>query len=165
MPTHLLDANIFIGSHQRHYGMDFCPGFWEWLVQANLAGRVFSIGRVREELLKQEDCLGEWAKIRGPEFFLDYDEMATSRLSEVAAWPASQPRFKQSAIQTFLGCADLYIIAYARSHNCIVVTHETSAPESKKGVKIPDVCIAFGVKYMTLWELLRSEGAKFVVSS
>ena len=23
---YLLDANVFIGAHQKYYGLDFCPG-------------------------------------------------------------------------------------------------------------------------------------------
>ena len=39
--AYLLDANIFIQAKNLHYGFDFCPAFWEWLVAANAEGRVF----------------------------------------------------------------------------------------------------------------------------
>lgn len=28
---YLLDANVFIQAKRLHYGMDFCPAFWDWL--------------------------------------------------------------------------------------------------------------------------------------
>lgn len=27
----LLDTNVFIEAHQRYYGLDLCPGFWDAL--------------------------------------------------------------------------------------------------------------------------------------
>lgn len=29
MRGYLLDANVFIQAKNLHYGMDFCPAFWE----------------------------------------------------------------------------------------------------------------------------------------
>jgi Domain of unknown function (DUF4411) len=44
--AYLLDANVFIEAKRRHYGMDFCPAFSDWLADANSDGRVFSIEKV-----------------------------------------------------------------------------------------------------------------------
>ena len=30
--AYLLDANVFIQAKNLHYGFDFCPAFWDWLV-------------------------------------------------------------------------------------------------------------------------------------
>ena len=30
--TYLLDANVFIQAKNLHYGLDFCPAFWQWLL-------------------------------------------------------------------------------------------------------------------------------------
>jgi len=43
--TYLLDANVFIQAKNLHYGLDFCPAFWEWLIAQNEAKRVYSIER------------------------------------------------------------------------------------------------------------------------
>ncbi len=32
MTRYLLDTNIFIQAKNLHYGFDFCPAFWEWLM-------------------------------------------------------------------------------------------------------------------------------------
>mgnify|MGYP006298525777 CR=1 FL=1 len=32
--AYLLDANVFIEAKNRYYGMDFCPAFWDWLLDA-----------------------------------------------------------------------------------------------------------------------------------
>jgi len=49
--AYLLDTNVFIEAKRRHYGLDFCPAFWDWLVRQNVAGMVFSSQRVETELL------------------------------------------------------------------------------------------------------------------
>jgi hypothetical protein len=42
-----------------------------------------------------------------------------------------------------------------------IVTQEVSAPESKKEVKIPDVCDAFEVPCIDTFEMLEKLGAQF----
>jgi hypothetical protein len=37
---YLLDANVFVQAKNLHYGLDFCPAFWEWLVLMNDQGLV-----------------------------------------------------------------------------------------------------------------------------
>lgn len=67
---YLVDTNVFIEAKNDFYGMDFCPAFWDWLVEGNRDKRVFSIDRVRDELIEGGDQLSEWAKDRGSNFFI-----------------------------------------------------------------------------------------------
>ena len=30
--AYLLDSNVFIPAKNLHYGLDFCPAFWDWLI-------------------------------------------------------------------------------------------------------------------------------------
>jgi hypothetical protein len=41
--AYLLDADVFIRAKNLHYGLDFCPAFWDWLIQSNADGVVFSV--------------------------------------------------------------------------------------------------------------------------
>ena len=52
---YLLDANAFIESKNRYYGFDICPGFWSSLVSQHEGQRVFSIDRIQNELMVQDD--------------------------------------------------------------------------------------------------------------
>ena len=79
-------------------------------------------------------------------------------------WVEQQARFRRSAKDDFGSGADIYLIAYALAHGFAIVTREVSAPGSQRKVKIPDVCDGVGVGYVSLWELLRSEGTRFVVA-
>ena len=58
-----------------------------------------------------------------------------------------------------LPVADAYLISYAKTHNCILVTHEEPAYKinAKKKVHIPDVCNAMGVQYTSIYEIMRKE--------
>ena len=55
--AHLLDANVLIEGKNRYYGFDFCPAFWDWIDAANVAGRVFSVEKVGDELAAIADDL------------------------------------------------------------------------------------------------------------
>src|SRR5262249_1232714 len=63
---YLLDANIFIQAHQTYYGLITCPGFWNALVREHTAKRVYSIDKIKAELLAIEDPLSDWAKSKAP---------------------------------------------------------------------------------------------------
>lgn len=88
--TYLLDANVFIQAKNLHYGFDFCPAFWDWLLHENHAGRVFSIEKVGGELISGADALAEWASQRGNGFFLRPDHAVLASLRMVAEWASSQ---------------------------------------------------------------------------
>jgi len=97
--AYLLDANVFISAKNLHYGMDFCPAFWEWLMTAK---------------------------------------------------------------SLFLQIADYYLVAQALAGSHVVVTHE-QPQNSVNRIKIPNVCIECGVKYINPFEMLRREQARFVL--
>ena len=159
--AYLLDANVFIQAKRLHYGMDFCPAFWDWLNEQNQAGYVFSIKKVAEELAAGNDDLSTWAAQMGDEFFLSPDPSMLSALSEVSQWVQGQ-NYRPAAVSTFLQDADYYLIAYALAHQCVVVTHEVPS-DGIRQVKIPNVCIGMQVEYMTPFQMLRRERARFIL--
>lgn len=162
---YLLDANIFIQSNRAHYGLDFMPGFWQWLDQGHQAGVLCSIEKIKQELAAGEDELSTWASSRHL-MFLSLDAATTPSLSRLAAWANSGGvPYTQAAVSEFLGCGDYQLVAYAAAHGHTVVTHEVSAPESKKRIKIPDACIAMGVDCINPFEMLRREKARFVMQT
>jgi hypothetical protein len=163
MMPYLLDANIFIQAKNLHYGFDFCPAFWEWLDAGNQQGKVFSIEKVRDELIGGDDELAEWAKALGPDFFLPPDTEIFPSLAAVSSW-AGSGGYEPGAVSQFLQVADYYLVAYALAHGFDVVTHEVAANSVKK-IKIPNACIALRVKSMSPYEMLRTEKARFVLGS
>jgi len=121
--AYLLDANVFIQAKNLHYGLDFCPAFWEWLVQQNDAGLVFSIERVEDEIVGLGDGLSSWAAARGSGFFVKPDPSIVSALGVVSAWAMNQ-NYEPAAVNAFLQVADYYLVAHALAHGHTVVTHE-----------------------------------------
>lgn len=160
---YLLDSDVFIQAKNLHYGMDFCPAFWDWLDQQNKMGKVFSIEKVGDELHAGNDELSPWASDRGAEFFLVPDPKINASLIHVSNWVTGQ-KYAPSAVHTFLQVADYYLIAHAHAHQYVVITHEVAAA-SIKSVKIPNVCHGIGVKCMTPFEMLRHERARFVLGA
>lgn len=160
--AYLLDTNVFMAAKNLHYGMDFCPAFWTWLVRAHEAGRVFSIEKVGDEIAAGDDDLARWATQRAAGFFLRVDDTAVAGLGTVAAWVNAHAMYSPAAKTTFLQIADYYLVAQALAGQHVVVTHEK--PEnSVHRVKIPNVCIGVRVKYVTPFDMLRQERARFVL--
>jgi hypothetical protein len=160
---YLLDANVFIAAKNLHYGLDFCPAFWEWLVNQNVAGTVFSVEKVEDEILAVADELSVWAKARGSSFFLAPHPAVVPSLTAVSAWANGQ-QYEMAAVSTFLQVADYYLVSQAHAGRHVVVTHEVPAG-SKRKIKIPDVCIGMGIKFMSPFEMLRLERARFVLGA
>lgn len=159
--AYLLDADVFIGAKNLHYGFDFCPAFWEWLVERNRDRTVFSVEKVGDEVRAIADELSDWAAARGNGFFLRPDAAIASSLAAVSAWASGQ-RYEPSAVSTFLQVADYYLVSQAHAGGHTVVTHEVPAASPRK-IKIPDACIGLGIKCMTPYEMLRVERARFVL--
>ena len=160
--AYLLDANVFIEAENLYYGMDFCPAFWEWLARENQADKVFSIEKVGNEIMAGDDDLSEWATQRGDAFFLKPDTGTITALGTVANWVNRHATYSPAAKNTFLQIADYYLVAQALGGRHVLVTREK--PEnSVHRVKIPSVCLGVGVKFMTPFEMLRRERARFVL--
>lgn len=158
---YLLDTDVFIRAKNLHYGFDFCPAFWDWLDQAHGDGRVFSVERVETELAGGRDDLAAWANARRS-MFLAPDTAVVPSLGSVSRW-AAQAGYDPAAVSIFLASADYFLIAHALAHGYTVVTHE-QVSDSLKRIKIPNACMALGVRCLTPFEMLRLERVRFVLS-
>ena len=159
--AYLLDSNIFIQAKNLHYGFDFCPAFWDWLVQGYEQGSVLSIERVGTELISGDDDLARWATERGGGFFLAPDAKVVPALTTVSTWATSQ-QYEPAAVNTFLQVADYFLVAHALAHSHVVVTHEVPADTVRK-IKIPNACIGLNITFMNPYEMLRRERARFLL--
>mgnify|MGYP006147058027 CR=1 FL=1 len=110
--AYLIDANVFIQAKNLHYGFDFCLAFWDWLMEGNAAGRVFSIDKVGDELAAGADELATWSADRGEGFFLPPDDPVFPALTRVSTWATTQG-YDPAAVNTFLQVADYWLVAHA----------------------------------------------------
>jgi hypothetical protein len=159
--SYLLDANVFIQAKNLHYGLDFCPAFWKWLLDNHTAGKVASVDKVADEIAAGTDELTDWVRDHGQRLFLRTDAQVAAKFGTVSTWITGQ-QYEPAAINTFLQVADFYLIAHALARGQTVVTHEVPA-NSVKRIKIPNVCIGLNVCFMTPYEMLRRERARFVL--
>jgi hypothetical protein len=73
---------------------------------------------------------------------------------------AAERPYNDAAKAEFMASADLRLIAQAYVIKGTVVTRETSAPDAKKRVKIPDVCAAFSIPCKQPFPVYRELGLK-----
>jgi predicted nucleic acid-binding protein len=159
--SYLVDADVLIQAKNAHYRFDVVPGFWDWLDEAHVAGRVYSVTAVRQELIGGGDELADWVKDR-ESFFLAPDNLVTDSMAEVSTWATTQqPPYEGAAVAEFLAAADYYLVSHARAHGLTVVTAEVAADTVKK-VKIPNACRGLGVPCTNVFAMLQAEGARFV---
>lgn len=162
---YLLDANVFIQAHQTYYGFDLCPGFWQALSRRNEVKRVFSIDKIKAELLALSDPLSDWVKNTAPAtlFKATADKAVTDAFRDMVNWVQNESQFTPEAKAEFASVADGWLVAYAKANGLIVVTHEEYAPDARKKVPIPNVCIEFDVEYCNTFEMLRALKVAFVM--
>ncbi len=163
--TYLVDSDVFITAKNLYYSFDICPGFWKSVVHHHREGRVFSIDRVRSELLAghREEDLVQWVRDDVPiEFFVRVDTDAVMHAyTDIMMWVQGHSRYLDQAKAKFATGADGWLVAYARVHGTTVVTNEQSAPESRKEIKLPDVCDQFGVRRDNMFAMLRALNVQF----
>ncbi len=160
-PLFVLDTNVFIGAHNDYYAPDFCPAFWDCILQYFHAGRLISIDRVFAELTKPSDLV-QWAQNAPSALFAFSGEPSVvTAYGTIMDWIQNSSQFKPEAESRFAGVADGWLIAYAQIHNAVVVTHELFNPNAKGRVLIPNVCRQFSVPYLNTFEMLRQLGVQF----
>jgi hypothetical protein len=157
-----LDANAFIQAKRRFYGFEFCPGYWRALIWHQQRGRLSSIDKVRDELLRGGDDLTQWVKREfGDQAFASTavpEVMAA--YGQMLAWVMAQSQFMETAKAEFQQVADGWLVAYAKVNGYVVVTLEEFDPVIRKKVPLPNVCRAFDVEWITPFDMLRRLGVK-----
>ena len=156
-PVYVLDTNIFVQAHRRHYAFEICPGFWACLTHHHQAGRIVSIDRVRDEI-RHGDALEAWAKDSAPAtlFAPTADAAVAGNYANMVRWVQANSQFKAEAKTEFAQVADGWLCAYAKANTQhVVVTHEELSPHAKSRVPLPNVCQQFGVDYMDPFTMLK----------
>ena len=163
----LLDANPFIEAKNRYYSFDICPGFWKSIVAQHEAKRLFSIDRIRDELAEQDDEVKDWIETDAPEtlFKKTDDKAVVDAFQKMVNWGYAEAQFVGAAKSEFASVADGWVLAFAKVNKLVVVTHEVYAPDAKRKVPMPNVCVEFDIEYVDTFTMLRELGEKFVRST
>ncbi len=161
--NYLLDSNTFIEAKNRYYGMQICPGYWDWLLHTNKTHDVSSINHVRNELTRGHDELATWAH-KHSHFFVPEDDTPTQEVfGHIANHVMSLEHINSAARAEFLDGADPWLIAKAKATGAIIVTHEKFNKDAKRKIFIPNICKHFNVEYIDTFQLLHELKAEFVM--
>lgn len=161
--AYLLDANVLISAKNDHYRFGTFPSFWAFLRAQGVAGDVLSIDQIEDELVGVGDELSQWVQACPAGIFLPHRTAPVAGAAgRVSQWVNDRARpYTPAAKAQFFGVADYWLVAYALAHQHTVVTHEKPDPNSKRRVKIPDVCAALGVAWVGPFDMLQGLGASF----
>ncbi|RDU53203.1 DUF4411 family protein [Helicobacter sp. MIT 01-3238] len=164
MKKYLIDTNIFIESANRHYAIDICPGFWDFLIKISKLDNVKSIIQVYDEFTPDDERLKNFRQnLKGNHFFLPIENITPESYNEVTKTLIDMG-YAQQAIANFSKHADYFLIALALQENYIIVTQEAkSGNNAKNQIKIPNVCDRLGIECIDVVKFLRDEKAKFVL--
>lgn len=157
MTTYLLDSNIFIQSKNFHYRFEFCQAFWDLIIKLHNKGYVFSIKRVKNELIAGGDELSDWVKALPDTFWIDEFDYITD-YKEIIQW-ANSADFTDRAKEVFAdgNIADAWLIASAvdQTKKRVIVTQEVKIDLNiKKSIKIPNAAAEFKVECLNLFDFL-----------
>lgn len=158
----MLDANVFIEASRRYYAFDLAPAFWTLLVDLARSGKIESIDRVQNELLRGKDNLATWVTNNFYDAFSSTnDESVVETYRDIITWVQSQNQYLDAAKNEFAEGADGWLVAYAKRNGPKVVTQEVLDQLRRNKVPIPNVCQAFGVSCVNTFEMLRELDVKF----
>jgi Domain of unknown function (DUF4411) len=152
---YLLDADTLIRADTTFYPLKRFPVFWQWLRFNGSAGNIKIPLEQYEEVTVGKGELVEWLKEEeNREALLFTEEVDPNLVARVTVEGYASDL--DEAEQETVG-RDPFLIAYAvvaAAERC-VVSFEVSAPSKKRANrKVPDVCADFGVKCITLFELI-----------
>jgi hypothetical protein len=159
MSVFLVDTNFFIQAHRAIYPLDVAVSFWRKVSELAEAQKIISIDKVRNEIYQNEDELKQWCEDHLPPEFFKSTNTIIGEYSRVATWASSMSHhYKPTALTEFLDAdeADAWLVSFALNQGIPLITYEKSEPNSKKKIKIPDVCNHFGVHYMSTIDMFRS---------
>jgi hypothetical protein len=159
----ILDASVFIQAYRYYYHFDIAPGFWNALIQHASTGVLLTIDRVKDEIDEGKDELAKWVNGHFHDWLENTSDAGVlAAYGEVIQWAMAQSQYTDAAKAEFADAenADAWVVAYAKAKGCVVVTQEKPAPQSKRKVKVPDVCNAFGVMWIDTFVMMRRLGIR-----
>src|SRR6266496_4270053 len=142
------DTSAWMDGWQRYYPQDVFPSLWAKLEEPISSGQIVSSEEVYVELKKKADDLHDWIKGH-KNMLVPLSEQIQRRSSELLI---EYPRL----VDTLRGrsMADPFVIATALELGAVVVTGEILTGKLDKP-RIPDVCQAKGVRWITFLQMIR----------
>lgn len=164
---YLIDSDVFIQAKNLFYRFDFCMPFWEWIADAHNADLVFTIKKVKNEVISgdPDDPARIWMESVPDGFVLDDtdDPEVMKQYAHSIQWATGKSKHYTSlAIKDFADHkkADAFLVAAAKRHGFTIVTQEEENAASKKRIPLPDAAHAVGVKTIHVYDMLSKHSTK-----
>jgi len=154
MTVYVFDTSAFIEAWVRSYPPDAFPRLWDQMACLAGDGRAIAPEEVLEELKRRDDDLHAWVKARAESIIIP-----TTRglMLEARAILADHKELTKTG--TGRSAADPFVIGLGSLRCCPVVTQEQGGTAAKP--RIPFVCQRRNIPYMTILDVIRSEGWTF----
>lgn len=146
-----LDSSCLIHAWRRAYPIRNFPPFWDRLDSLIEAKRLFSSVEVLKEIKRKDDELYDWCKPREALFVPIDDDIQDHVIAIMGSYP--------KLVDTSKGRsgADPFVIGLARMNGKPWHVLSEENPGRANSPKIPDVCIAEGIRCLRLVELIQEE--------
>jgi hypothetical protein len=135
------------------------PSLWKGIDGLVKAERLISVREVLNELdsYNDTDFIQGWAEANKPIFLIPGNQelLFVSQMFQVKHF---QTLISQKNLLTGKPIADPFVIAAGKIKAGCVITQEILKPNA---AKIPNICEHFGIKYMNLEGLMKTEGWTF----
>jgi hypothetical protein len=155
MTRYWVDANVFIWGSRDPFPLDGVRVYWDWFDKKLDEGVIVSHKRVYDEVLRgnkkeKEQPIVAWVRARKSKgLYLGCTKESHARVGEICTYAFANYTYAKA--KRFVDGADPFLIANASLEEGVVVTQENQAKEKR----IPEVCRAFGVRYMNIYEMNR----------
>lgn len=154
LPFYSFDSGAIINGRRQIYKPRNFKALWMQIEQMIASGQVRAVDEVRREVLKKDDEAAAWTKAQTALFVPLTREVQLATKEVLAAHPrllgiGGGPR----------NGADAFVIGLAMAEGGAVVTQEV--PRNIDKPRIPDVCDAMGVTWLTLPDFVEEQGWEF----
>ena len=161
----LIDTNILITPYRQFYPFDFAKSFWNQMKMNIENGNISILDYVKGEILQgdENDKLRLWMEEIIIQNYIDHREKEIiQQYSEIMRYIQSCGFYSDAALSMWAKetVADPWLISAAKVKNYTLVTQETntsvlSVKNPTKKIRIPDVSNHFGVKVVSLFDMMR----------
>lgn len=154
---YLLDADTLIKADRTYYPLQRFPVFWEWLLYHSEIGKVKIPQEQYDEVVVGKGDLVDWLSDKAKKDALLLPGVVNPQLVSTVIEQGYAPDLDETELQT-VG-QDPFLIAYGLVSiaDRTIVSFETSAPAKQRAnKKVPDVCASFGIKCITLFDLIQA---------
>jgi len=149
-----IDTSSILHAWRRAYPPEAFPSFWDKIVGLIDNGDLRASQAILMDLERKDDEVLKWGKDHSDLFVPIDDEIQWVVREIVGEFPdlVDSARMRSQA--------DPFIIALATIEKCTVVTNEIPSGNARKP-KIPDVCNALRIPFISILQLITQEEWKF----